>query len=59
MNMVGRVLLGLALVVAAISVWDSEWARLRTGRWSFTQSVSTDTDTYFRLQVKVAYDVLP
>lgn len=55
MNMTARVLLGLALVVAAISVWDSEWARLRTGRWSFTQSVSTDTGTYFRLQVRVAY----
>lgn len=55
MNMTARVLLGLALVVAAISVWDSEWGRLRTGRWSFTQSVSTDTGTYFRLQVRVAY----
>lgn len=53
--MTARVLLGLALVVAAISVWDSEWARLRTGRWSFTQSASTDTGTYFRLQVRVAY----
>lgn len=55
MNMTARVLLGLGIVVAAISVWDSEWARLRTGRWSFTQSVSTDTGTYFRLQVRVAY----
>ncbi len=55
MNMTARILLGLAFVVAAISVWDSEWARLRTGRWSFTQSASTDTGTYFRLQVRVAY----
>jgi len=55
MNMSARVLLGLGVIIAAIWGWNSEWGQLLRGRWSFTQSVSTDTGTYFRLQVKVAY----
>jgi hypothetical protein len=55
MNMPARILLGLGVVVAAIWGWNSEWGQLLRGRWSFTESVSTDTGTYFRLKVKVAY----
>lgn len=55
MKLPAGILLGLGVVLAAIWGWNSEWGQLLTGRWSFTESVSTDTGTYFRLQVKVAY----
>lgn len=55
MNMSARILFSLGIVVAATWGWNSEWGQFLRGRWSFTESVSTDTGTYFRLKVKVAY----
>ncbi|KUL95442.1 hypothetical protein DK26_09835 [Bosea sp. WAO] len=55
MNTPARILFGVVVALAAIWGWSSEWGQLLRGRWSFTQSISPDTGTYFRLEVKVTY----
>lgn len=51
-GLIAAVALTGALILAALNL---EAVRLATGRWSFTQSQTTDRGTYFRLQVNVAY----
>jgi hypothetical protein len=55
MNTPARILFGVVVALAAIWGWNSEWGQLLRGRWSFTDLANTDTGTYFRLKVKVAY----